>query len=69
MAQVITCPSTEVQNHKISVFLAGSIEMDKAENWQKFIETFLESHEVTLFNPRRINWNSNWKQTLEEPAL
>lgn len=50
-----------------SVFLAGSIEMGKAVDWQLQIATALEDydHEYTLFNPRRDDWNSSWEQTIE----
>jgi hypothetical protein len=46
-----------------SVFLAGSIEMGKAEDWQKTIEnTFVGEDEITLLNPRRDDWDSSWEQ-------
>lgn len=46
-----------------TVFLAGSIEMGKATDWQNQIERALIDFDVTLFNPRRNNWNSKWEQT------
>jgi hypothetical protein len=45
-----------------TVFLAGSIEMGKAEDWQKTIEKELEKLDVTIFNPRRDDWDSSWTQ-------
>lgn len=46
------------------IFLAGSIEMGAAEDWQKVIEnTFKNKRDVTLFNPRRDDWDSSWVQT------
>ena len=47
-----------------TIFLAGSIEMDKAINWQKKCEELLKDNYI-LFNPRRDEWNSNWSQTIE----
>jgi hypothetical protein len=45
------------------IFLAGSIEMGLAENWQQYIETELVACEnVCLFNPRRTDWDASWKQ-------
>lgn len=44
------------------VFLAGSIEMGKAENWQDRLINELSDYEVVLFNPRRDDWDSSWKQ-------
>lgn len=46
----------------VSIFLAGSIEMGKAEDWQSYVAQSLSGHGVTLFNPRREEWDSSWKQ-------
>ena len=45
-----------------AIFLAGSIEMRSAENWQLKMENIFEKDEVVLFNPRRDNWDSGWFQ-------
>lgn len=48
------------------VFLAGSIEMDVAEQWQsKVIQCFCD--DVIFYNPRRENWDSSWKQDRNNP--
>ena len=47
--------------HK-SIFLAGSIEMGSAEDWQSKVEQALEHYDVTVFNPRRSNWDASWVQ-------
>lgn len=48
-----------------SVFLAGSIEMGKAVNWQKKVELALSGIDgLTIFNPRRDDWNSAWEQSI-----
>lgn len=45
------------------IFLAGSIEMGAAENWQEVIEdTFRHKSELVVFNPRRDDWDSSWVQ-------
>ena len=49
-----------------SVFLAGSIEMNKATNWQQKCEVELEKL-YHIFNPRRENWDSSWKQIITNP--
>lgn len=47
-------------------FLAGSIEMDKAIDWQTQCEQALtESYNV--FNPRRTSWDATWKQEISNP--
>jgi hypothetical protein len=45
------------------VFLAGSIEMGSARNWQD--EAALKLPEVTVLNPRRDDWDSSWVQSIE----
>jgi hypothetical protein len=54
----------------IKIFLAGSIEMGSAINWQSDIEKHLEHFgDVTLYNPRRNNWDSSWEQTPDNPKF
>ncbi|MEM7798371.1 MAG: nucleoside 2-deoxyribosyltransferase domain-containing protein, partial [Chloroflexota bacterium] len=36
-----------------SIFLAGSIEMDKAEDWQSRLTASLSDLDLVIFNPRR----------------
>ncbi len=48
------------------VFLAGSIEMDKAVNWQTKCEVEL-NQSYNVFNPRRESWDSSWKQEIIIP--
>ncbi len=50
------------------VFLAGSIEMDKAEKWQERVIDLIEDNgnwEICIFNPHRKDWNSSWEQKIE----
>ena len=66
---VIKAPET-LTDAGTTVFLAGSIEMGKAIDWQTQIENELrEKLEgdtiVTLYNPRRDDWDSSWEQTME----
>lgn len=45
------------------IFLAGSIEMGTAEEWQSRIaETF--SGQI-IYNPRRDDWDSSWVQSIQ----
>jgi nucleoside 2-deoxyribosyltransferase len=50
-----------------SIFLAGSIEMGKAEDWQKTLGDWLLEKKFNVFNPRRKDWDSTWTQTYENP--
>ena len=51
------------------VFLAGSIEMGKAEDWQSKAATYFEQKGYGVFNPRRKDWDSSWKQEFENPQF
>ncbi len=76
--KVITPPSfITLDTNNTSVFLGGSIEMDKAELWQEqFIKEFVPLYEasnlgrcIDILNPRRANWDINIKQSIEDPAF
>jgi hypothetical protein len=47
-----------------SVFLAGSIEMGQAEDWQGQVERSLHDLDVVLLNPRRDDWDASWVQSI-----
>ena len=53
-----------------SVFLAGSIEMGAAPDWQSRIAVALDDLEdLLLLNPRRPSWDSSWEQSIENPQF
>ena len=52
-----------------SFFLAGSIEMGSAEDWQQDMGTFLSGLGFDVFNPRREDWDSSWEQRFENPQF
>lgn len=51
------------------VFLAGSIEMGKAIDWQTEIINAHEGDPVTFLNPRRSDWDSSWEQSIDNPQF
>lgn len=53
------------------VFLAGSIEMGKAEDWQKRVTEKLSKSNciLSIYNPRRDDWDSSWKQEKNNPQF
>lgn len=59
-------PPANAKTDKFSVFLAGSIEMGAAEDWQVRVEKESKEFDVTFFNPRRDDWDSSWKQTIDD---
>lgn len=54
---------------RIKVFLGGSIEMGKAEDWQKRVTADIEGHNLIVFNPRRDDWDSSWVQSADNPQF
>jgi hypothetical protein len=52
-----------------SIFLAGSIEMGQAEDWQLRLERALANLDVILLNPRRDEWDASWVQSRSNPQF
>lgn len=53
-----------------SIFLAGSIEMGKAILWQDIICLDKDINlNYNIFNPRRDDWDSSWKQEFSNPQF
>lgn len=53
-----------------TIFLAGSIDNGKAENWQERVEAhFADQPGILLLNPRREDWNPDWKQEFQDPPF
>lgn len=52
-----------------TLFLAGSIEMGKAINWQKEVVAALADVEGQVFNPLREEWDSSWTQSIDNPQF
>ena len=54
----------------ISIFLAGSIEMGNAIDWQSEItEKLSDLENIEIYNPRRDDWDSSWKQEESNPQF
>lgn len=79
MITVVRSPQVEDESGKmkqrIKIFLAGSIEMGKAEPWQqqvidKLSNTFSKAKaEIVLYDPRRDEWDSSWEQSITNPKF
>lgn len=66
---VIKAPNNiTIFNSKPSIFLAGSIEMGNAENWQEELTKYFEK-DFNIFNPRRDDWDSSWIQSIDNPQF
>ena len=65
--QVFKPPSRpQYADDAVTVFLAGSIEMGKAEDWQTKVQDALKDKPVFVFNPRRDDWDTSWKQSMAD---
>lgn len=53
----------------ISVFLAGSIDENSAEEWQKKVVSSLKNKNIMFLNPRRDNWDNTWEQKITNPEF
>ena len=64
---IVYLPPTKVMNSEnlTSVFLAGSIDMGSAEDWQAEISKALKDVSCVVMNPRRTDWDSSWSQEIE----
>lgn len=61
--------SEALQSDDPVVFLAGSIEMGLAVDWQSAIKKKLGDKPGYLFNPRRDAWDSSWEQSMANPMF
>ena len=61
-ATIIKSPNViPTEDSRLKLFLGGSIDMGKSENWQARIEKQLSNYNVIVLNPRRDDWNKEWQ--------
>lgn len=63
--QVIKAPNEFDEFSNTLIFLAGSIEMGTAINWQDELVNHFQYSDVTFLNPRRDDWDSRWTQSID----
>lgn len=61
MKEIKAPEQIKLRNRK-SIFLAGTIEMGKSEDWQYKVKCYFENDDVDIYNPRRSTWDDSWKQ-------
>lgn len=66
--KIIKAPNPNIFSRP-SIFLAGSIEMGKAEDWQTKIANLLTNTDYTILNPRRDDWDGSWVQSIDNPQF
>ena len=60
-------PPTELKlNSNFSLFLAGSIEMGVAKDWQQDIQQKLKDLDINILNPRRDDFNKNCDMSMHD---
>lgn len=71
MSQVIKAPGKYKQflGKSPSLFLAGSIDMGNAVDWQTRISESLKDLDVLILNPRRDDWDSSWVADISNPQF
>jgi len=66
MARIIKPPTPFLSNDPLpSVFLAGSIDLGAAEDWQAQVEDLFSDLDVLILNPRRDEWDASWEQSID----
>ncbi|KLI99906.1 nucleoside 2-deoxyribosyltransferase domain-containing protein [Luteimonas sp. FCS-9] len=68
-ATTIVSPDPLPDDGRPTVFLAGSIEMGRAGDWQQQVQDALADLDVVLLNPRRADWNPAWRPEADEPEF
>jgi hypothetical protein len=61
----ILAPAALPRTGEETIFLAGSIEMGVAENWQTRTTKILSKTDMIIYNPRRDDWDSSWVQSID----
>jgi hypothetical protein len=67
MAKIVKAPGQYDATGKFTIFLAGTIDMGKGENWQQRIGEYLSKLPdwLLVLDPRRDDWDSSWKEDKE----
>ena len=66
MPTILKPPAPFALDARPSLFLAGSIEMGRAEPWQTRVEAALADLDVVILNPRRDDWDESWAQSIRD---
>ncbi len=69
IARVLRPPAPLDLAGRRSVFLAGSIEMGLAGDWQAEVIAALSDLDLVILNPRRDDWDSSWRQSIHDPRF
>ena len=62
-------PPGDIPTARPLLFLAGSIEMGAAEDWQTVVVKRLKGSPWVILNPRRKEWDSSWEQSIHNKVF
>lgn len=69
-SRTVTSPQMlPVEHAQPRIFLGGSIDMGRATDWQADLVKSLADLDVLFLNPRRPDWNPDWKPVASEPEF
>jgi hypothetical protein len=66
---VFKAPAPLTDNLQPSIFLAGSIDMGAAHDWQAEVCNYFSGTDKNIYNPRREDWDNNWEQKIDNPPF
>ncbi len=78
MVKIISPPNKmmeSINTNSIKIFTAGTIDQGLVEPWaNKVFEFFKDKYpylkdDIIIINPRRLEWDSSWEQTYENPQF
>lgn len=67
MSNVVKAPGKYNTQGKFTIFLAGTIDMGKGENWQQQVGDYFADFPdwLLILDPRRDDWDDSWEQSIE----
>ncbi|NWE54063.1 hypothetical protein HX774_16795 [Brevundimonas sp. P7753] len=68
-SNVVSPQPLPIDDSRPRVFLGGSIDMGGAPDWQAAMTAALADMDVVILNPRRPDWNPNWRPEADEPEF
>jgi len=66
---VVSPQPLPIDSDRPRIFLGGSIDMGGAPDWQAAMTAALSDMEVIVLNPRRADWNPDWRPEADEPEF
>ena len=68
-SNVVSPQPLPIDDSRPRVFLGGSIDMGGAPDWQAAMTSALAVMDVVILNPRRPDWNPEWRPEADEPEF